>query len=583
MFNHTSKTRFIALFLASLMLFSTSLINNPLVGLAAGSEPSLKIGSGQIAPGETVVIAITAQNIPSPGLAGYEISVQYDPVKLEIIGLEKSASDPFSMQIPNLHSPGIVMLTAMQASGVEGDLTLARLRIKAKDVATGSTELKLIIKKLVFEDLNYFQAQVINGVIDISTTHRQIPLPPSPLTIGLVSLPIAVINQPYSFRLYAHNGNPPYVWSASGLPDGLIINPQTGEISGIPTTNADSSFVQVSISDDKSPVQTVSAQMILEVTGSQGGIVLPQPSKVFESTRVSGKTAAQTAVQIADKTGWTSIAILASSASYGMVDALTAGPLATFLKAPILLTEAGNVLNADTKAELKKLNVKKVFVTSGTSVISQAILNELRGMNITVESLGGVDRFATSANIAQKLIDLGAPVTKVAVAYGWQNQDALSIAAIASAQTQPILLTEKDVIPDSIKMFLTKNAGIKKTDVIGGTSVISTAVFAQLPSATRHFGNTAYDTNLQVIKDFDPLLKYDHVYLANGETAIDALAGAPLAAQSKSAIILTNKAVPEAATFVNSKLTAGSVVTALGGIVVVPDTVLVGAASRYTP
>ncbi len=492
MFNQTSKkmSRVYAIFLTTLLLLSTLLINNPLVGLAAGAEASLIIGSGPIAPGETAAIAITARNIPSPGLVGFDISIQYNPLKLEVIGLEKkTASDPFPLQVYNITSPGIVKLVAAQIPGVEGDITLARLLIKAKALATGSTDLKLLSKELKLADTG----------------------------TGYSDLTVQVIN---------------------------------GQI---------------------------------EIT-SKPGIPLPRiPSMIFESTRVYGNTAEQTAVKIADKTGWTGKAILASSASYGMVDALTAGPLATFLKAPILLTEAGDVLNADTKAELVKLAVKKVYVTSGTSVISQAVLQELKGMNITVESLGGVDRFATSANIAQKMIDLGAPVTKVAVAFGWQNQDALSIASIASAQTQPILLTEKDVIPDNIKIFLTNNPSIKTTDVIGGTSVISKAVLDQLPGAIRHFGNTAYDTNLQVIKDFDLLLEYDLVYLANGETAIDALAGAPLAAQSKSAIILTDKVVPEAATFVNSKLTTGSVVTALGGIVVVSKAVLDEAASRYTP
>jgi len=110
--------------------------------------------------------------------------------------------------------------------------------------------------------------------------------------------------------------------------------------------------------------------------------------------------------------------------------------------------------------------------------------------------------------------------------------------------------------------------------------VISDSVMDQLPSATRHAGITAYDTNSEVIQDFDTFIKYDHVYLANGETAIDALAGAPLVAQSKAAIILTNQVVPEAVAFVKGKLTSTSVVTALGGTAAVPDTVLAGFASK---
>ena len=289
-------------------------------------------------------------------------------------------------------------------------------------------------------------------------------------------------------------------------------------------------------------------------------------------TRLSGTTAEQTAVEIADQTGWTGTAILASSASYGMVDALTAGPLAYYLKAPILLTGAGKVLDPATKAELIELAVTKVYVTSGTAVISQAVLDELDDMKITVVPLGGVDRFETSVKIAKEMVTLGAPVTKVAVAYGWLIQDALSIASIATQASEPILLTNNDGLSASAQAFLKANPGITASDVIGGTGVIYDSVLAQLPKPTRHFGITAYDTNAQVIKDFAPSLEFDQVYLANGVTGIDALSGAPLAAQTKSAIVLTDGVTsPAAGAFVKGKMSANSVVTALGGEAVVKE------------
>jgi len=290
-------------------------------------------------------------------------------------------------------------------------------------------------------------------------------------------------------------------------------------------------------------------------------------------TRLAGDTAAQTAVAIANQTGWTNdTAILASSASYGMVDALTSGPLATLLKAPILLQEPGTVLNADTKAALVNLKIKKVYVTSGTSVISQEVLNQVIAMGITVESLGGNDRFDTSVKIADKMIAEGATVSKVAVTYGWKCQDALSIASIASAATQPIILTPKTGLTDSAKAFIDRNVGIKSADVIGGTGVIDDTVLSQLTSATRHAGITAYDTNDQVIKDFAGSIQFNQVYLANGVTGIDALSGAPLAAQNSSAIVLTDGVTaPVAGAFVKTKMASDSVVTALGGTFVVPE------------
>jgi len=305
------------------------------------------------------------------------------------------------------------------------------------------------------------------------------------------------------------------------------------------------------------------------------------PFNVFAAstvpTRLAGVTAEQTAVQIADQTGYTGAAILASSTSYGMVDALTAGPLAASLKAPILLTGAGTTLDAATKAELTKLEVKTVYVTSGTAVIKQGVIDELKAMGIEVVALGGFDRADTSVNIAKKMTG----VTKVAVAN--TVVDALSIAAVASAANEPILLTDRDALPASVAAYLA-SAGVTASDVIGGTGVISDAVVAGLPSATRHAGMTAYDTNNQVIQDFAAALQFDNVYVANGVTGIDALAGAPLAAQTKSPIVLTDgKSVPAAATFTYSK-NANAVVTALGGEAVVPETVRAGvAAGKVTP
>lgn len=78
------------------------------------------------------------------------------------------ASDSFSLLMPYFDIPGIVRLVAIQATGVIGDFTVARLRVKAKDSAVGSTELKLSIEELVLADLRVLQAQGINGQVDIS-------------------------------------------------------------------------------------------------------------------------------------------------------------------------------------------------------------------------------------------------------------------------------------------------------------------------------------------------------------------------------------------------------------------------------
>jgi hypothetical protein len=55
------------------------------------------------------------------------------------------------------------------------------------------------------------------------------------VTISTSALPNAFLNTPYNFVLTAAHGSPPYTWSATGLPPGLILNSGTGAITGAAT------------------------------------------------------------------------------------------------------------------------------------------------------------------------------------------------------------------------------------------------------------------------------------------------------------------------------------------------------------
>ena len=57
-----------------------------------------------------------------------------------------------------------------------------------------------------------------------------------PLVIATTALPTGVAGSPYAAVVEAAGGEPPYQWSASGLPPGLTIDPVSGRISGTPLT-----------------------------------------------------------------------------------------------------------------------------------------------------------------------------------------------------------------------------------------------------------------------------------------------------------------------------------------------------------
>src|SRR5262249_27921432 len=65
----------------------------------------------------------------------------------------------------------------------------------------------------------------------------------------------------YQYQPTASGGVPGYMWSANGLPDGLMIHPNTGEISGVPTTAGDYN-IEVVVTDVKDTVAMATCPML---------------------------------------------------------------------------------------------------------------------------------------------------------------------------------------------------------------------------------------------------------------------------------------------------------------------------------
>ena len=308
-------------------------------------------------------------------------------------------------------------------------------------------------------------------------------------------------------------------------------------------------------------------------------VVAMLPVQVFAAdapalgSRVFGQTQYDTAVEISKQWSAASKIVLAPGEKANLVDALAAGPLAATLDAPILLTD-GNTLSAATQAQITALGAKTVYVTSGTAVIKAAVRDQLTKLGLTIVDDWGQTAADTSVAIAKEMVKAGASITQIALANGTVGaQDALSVASFAGALKMPILVTDnKDTLPTAVSDYIATLTGVTKAYAVGGPAVISAAQAAAFKSAEQVYGTTAYDTNDKVIQKF--ATKFDNVFIANGETLVDALAGAPLAAKKNAAIVLTDGTSTTASTFVNSKLSSTSLVTALGGTAVVPAAVV---------
>jgi len=274
--------------------------------------------------------------------------------------------------------------------------------------------------------------------------------------------------------------------------------------------------------------------------------VLTTQNLINALTRLGGFDRYDTAIQIADN-GWqsASTAVLAPSGDLNMLDALASSSLAKAVDGPILLADNDSIPSG-TMTELKKLGVTKVYMVSGTAVISTKVENDLSAAGIQSVRLGGNDRYETAVNIAKEIQAIK-PFQEVVVTNAYANVDAISIAPIAAAKGIPVLLVDKDSVPAVVSDFI-KASGINKTYVIGGTAVVSDSVKGALPNAMRLGGIDRFDTNTEVLKQFENLIVGGTMFFANGSdtSLIDSLTGAPMVAKLGGAIVLSNKeAVPD--------------------------------------
>ncbi|MGK0468137.1 MAG: putative cell wall-binding protein [Clostridium sp.] len=203
-------------------------------------------------------------------------------------------------------------------------------------------------------------------------------------------------------------------------------------------------------------------------------------------------------------------------------DALSAAPLAKQLNAPILLV--GKTLDSTLNTELIRLNVKNVFIVGGEGAVSKAIKEQLEQNHLTVTRLAGNNRYVTSLNIANYIVEKFNVGTEIVVATGEGFPDALSIAPIAANKGMPIILSPKNQFPDSAKKYITDNK-VTKAFVIGGTGVISDKVMQQLPSPERLGGADRFVTNVTILNRFASDISFDKTYVATGNNFPDALAG----------------------------------------------------------
>jgi spore germination protein YaaH/soluble P-type ATPase len=294
------------------------------------------------------------------------------------------------------------------------------------------------------------------------------------------------------------------------------------------------------------------------------------PYKAFAapiSVRLSGTDRYETAIKVSQDS-WTKSDYVVIVSGENFPDGLCAAPLAKKYNAPILLTPSSG-LPSNVVQEIQRLGAKNVFIVGGTGVVSSSVEGLLSKLNIQSTRIQGQDRYETSAKVAQQI----GTSNGVVIAAGENFPDALSIAPIAAAKQMPILLTNANYLPQAIKN-IALSGNIPKFYVIGGSGVISDSTVAPLTGYKRLSGINRYETNLAVINEFSSSLNFSNLYISTGNNFADALSGSAAAAETSSALILTDGTDPNTNTFIQSKYYNISSVKVLGGTAIVPDSIV---------
>lgn len=107
------------------------------------------------------------------------------------------------------------------------------------------------------------------------------------------------------------------------------------------------------------------------------GIVLVSNAAIKTNKALYGKGRYQTAIEVSKSSRTSSTEVILVSG--------TAIPFAYLKDAPMLLTEKDS-LNSDTKTELRRLGVQKVYIVGGEAVVSNNVKKQLESNSISVEN-----------------------------------------------------------------------------------------------------------------------------------------------------------------------------------------------------
>ncbi|MEG0250638.1 MAG: cell wall-binding repeat-containing protein [Peptostreptococcus sp.] len=161
--------------------------------------------------------------------------------------------------------------------------------------------------------------------------------------------------------------------------------------------------------------------------------------------------------------------------------------------------------------------------------------------------IAGQTRYATAADVSKKAYK---SAKTVILATGQSYPDVAPASTLSAALKSPLLLTEKDVLPNSTLNEI-KRLGAENIIIIGGDSSVSKKVEDKLGdySVRRITGGDRYETAANIAKEVRDANgdSSSEAIVVNGDTFADGIAMATVANQKKAPLLFTeSKTLPDA-------------------------------------
>ncbi len=270
-------------------------------------------------------------------------------------------------------------------------------------------------------------------------------------------------------------------------------------------------------------------------------------------TPLEGIGRIETAITAARYAEGSEYVIIATARSFP--DALGGSALAGVLEAPILLTEPTVLPDAVATEIVDNIGATKAIILGGTGAVSAGVEGSLKTLlgAANVERIGGLNRYETASNIADRVFDEIAVVYEnpgpyiAFVATGEQFPDALAASSWGSAGSVPFFLVHPGTNPAAFAASL-QAANVNRIAILGGTGAVPQAIQtategAGITTYARLAGDNRYETSAAIAEEFGVGLT---VAVTTGQDFPDALAGGAVLGLYGVPIVLTRPTLLEA-------------------------------------